>query len=221
MTYTEQTHVDGALGHPAIDINRSVAVRVADDFAVMQDLPQGAQRTGNAFPVIPFFDPFSQFSFKYFANLKRIEVTFVPGRPWLLQIPQPDAGVESLVAYFSFIVPRYADDSSDGAPHWVIDPTPRTGASLYPSDVRQDAASALPSHVTLQSADMKIGMDFTTVDGYWVISRGEYTGKQSVMGLTFTVHAVTTYGNFAFPEQAPDQRLAGPPSPPSSGSAAP
>ena len=51
ITFQESTHVEGA--NKSEDINRYVAVRVADDYAVMRDLPQGAQREGPAFPVIP------------------------------------------------------------------------------------------------------------------------------------------------------------------------
>src|SRR5208283_4625109 len=74
ITFRETTHVEGA--NKAEDINRYVVVRVADDCAIMQDLPNGAQRSGPAFPVIPFFDPFSSFQFSYFANLKKIDITF-------------------------------------------------------------------------------------------------------------------------------------------------
>ena len=42
----------------AQSIDRSIAVRAADNFAVMQDLPNGEQRTGQAFPIVAYFDPF-------------------------------------------------------------------------------------------------------------------------------------------------------------------
>ncbi len=80
MTYTEHTHVSAPSLGRAQDINRSVAVRVADDYAVMRDLPNGSERTGQAFPIIAYFDPLSEFQFRYFANLKRVDITIVSGQ---------------------------------------------------------------------------------------------------------------------------------------------
>ena len=90
MTYTERTHVTAAGLGRAQDINRSVAVRVADNFAVMQDLPNGGTRTGQAFPIIAYFDPLSVFQFSYFANLKRVDITLQRGKPLYLATPPPD-----------------------------------------------------------------------------------------------------------------------------------
>ena len=73
MTYVEHTHVTAPTLGRAQDINRSIAVRIADNFAVMQDLPDGGHRTGQAFPIVAYFDPLSAFQFSYFANLKRVE----------------------------------------------------------------------------------------------------------------------------------------------------
>src|SRR5580704_1565112 len=95
MTYTERTHVTAPSLGRAQDINRSVAVRVADNFAVMRDLPNGGPRTGQAFPIIAYFDPLSAFQFSYFANLKRVDITLQRGAPLTLAIPQPDPSVNA------------------------------------------------------------------------------------------------------------------------------
>ena len=87
MTYTEHTHVSAPTLGRAQDIDRSIAVRVADDFAVMQDLPNGGHRTGQAFPIVAYFDPLSAFQFSYFANLKRVDITLERGAPLFLAIP--------------------------------------------------------------------------------------------------------------------------------------
>jgi hypothetical protein len=215
ITFQESTHVEGA--NKSEDINRYVAVRVADDYAVMRDLPQGAQREGPAFPVIPFFDPFSTFRFSYFANLKRLDITFDPGQPFQLQLPAPDPSVNEVVSYFSEWAPRYAPDSTDAALHLLIEPTSLTGNNaLYPSDVTEDPATHLPSHVTLQDngTDMTLGLDFSMVNGYWVITRGTWSATQHVALIgAFKVNAVTTFSNFTFPTTAPDPLLAGTPRP--------
>lgn len=221
ITYVERTHVTG--DGRTEDIDRSVAVRVADNFAIMHDLPQGATRTGPAFPVIPFFDPFSTFRFSYFANLKRIDISFHPGQPYTFRLPAADPNVDAVVPYISEYAPRYAADSTPAALHFLIDPTARTGDSFYPTDVREDPATQLPSHVTLQvnGSDMTIGLDFGMVDGYWVVTRGTWSATQHVFISTFKVDAVTTFSNFAFPTSPPDPALAGSPSPAPSASAGP
>ena len=99
ITYVEHTHVTG-FGRSE-DLNRSVRVRVADNFAVMQDLPNGAERTGPAFPVIPFFDPFSTFKFQYFANFKKIDIQFDPGQNRFLVLDvgkRADVGRELIIS---------------------------------------------------------------------------------------------------------------------------
>ena len=213
ITYHEHTHVAGA--NRAEDIDRSVAVRVADDFAVMRDLPNGATRTGSAFPILPFFDPFSTFQFSYFANLKRIDITFKPGKPFDVPIPAPESGVDAVVPYFSEYAPHYAPDSTDAALHLLVDPTAKTGNAFYPSDIVEDPASHLPSHVSMQAGgtDMVIGLDYKIVDGYWVITHGTFTSTQHAIMLTFKVSADVTYEDIAFPATAPDPQLASSPSP--------
>lgn len=223
ITFRETTHVEGA--SRAEDINRYVVVRVADDCAIMQDLPNGARRSGPAFPVIPFFDPFSSFQFSYFANLKKIDITFDPGQPFQLQPPAADPSVDAVVVYFSEWAPRYAPDSTDDALHLLIEPTPRIGNnSFYPSEVIEDPQSHLPSHVTLQDngTDMQISLDYAIVDGHWLVTRGTYSATQHVPIIgSFKVSAVTTYSDFTFPDTAPDPRLAGTPRPSPSPSASP
>lgn len=224
MTFREHTHIAiSGFGGRMKDIDRQISVRVADDYAVMQDLPQGATRVGSAFPVIPFFDPFSTFSFSYFANAKRLDIDFVPGQPYVLTLPPADPNVDMVVPYFSWFAPAYAPDSTDDALHLLIDPTPRTGKNFYISDVQQDAKSGLLAHVTMKdnASDMTIGLDYATVDNHWVITHGTFSSTQSALGITFKATADTTYTDFTFPTLAPDPRISGTPRPSPSPSANP
>ena len=217
MTYTETTHVIGA--NRSEDINRSVAVRVADDYAVMQDLPRGATRLGQAFPVIAFFDPFSSFNFSWKApNLKRIDITVNPGKPYFFPTPPVDPNVDAVVPYMTEWAPYYAPNSSAEAIHILLDPTARTGPYLYPADVTEDPQTGLPSSVTLKSNapgdDMMITLDYSMIDGYWVVTKGVYSGTARVLGLmSFKVDSETDFTNFAFPTTPPDPQLAGTPQP--------
>jgi hypothetical protein len=226
MTFTETTHVVGA--NRSEDINRAVAVRVADDYAVMQDLPRGAVRVGQAFPVIPFFDPFSNFQFHWSApNLKRIDIIVTPGKPYYFpSTPAPDPSVDAVVPYMTEWAPYYAPDSAATLVHILLDPTVHTGPYLYPSDVVEDPQTGLPTHVTLKSNapgdDMVIGLDFSVIDGYWVITKGTYSGTAHVLGfMSFKIASETDFTNFAFPTTPPDPQLAGTPVPPPSTVASP
>ncbi len=221
ITYNEHTHVEG--GGRSEDIDRAVSVRVADNFAVMQDLPNGAVRTGSAFPVIPFFDPFSTFRFSYFANLKKIDITFDPGKPYYFKLPDSDASVDVVVPYISEFAPRYAPDSTPDALHLLVDPTPRTGDAFYPTEVREDPSTQLPSLVAMQvnGSDMAITLEYSIVDGHWLITRGTFSATQHVFVSTIKVTATTVFSDFTFPAAAPDPRLAGSPSPRPSATALP
>ena len=218
MTYTEHTHVTAPGLGRAQDINRSVAVRVADNFAVMQDLPNGGARTGQAFPIIAYFDPLSAFQFSYFANLKRVDIDIKRGQPLYLATPPPDAGVNVVVPYNSYWNSRYATDSTEAAIHLLIDPTKRV-SGFYPSEVVEDAQTHLPSHIEVRVTggdDETISLDYHVIDGHWVITHGTFSATEHAVFLTFKVVADVTFSDITFPSEAPDPRLAGTPRPSSS-----
>lgn len=215
MTYTERTHVTAPSLGRAQDINRSVAVRVADNFAVMRDLPDGGTRTGQAFPIIAYFDPLSAFQFSYFANLKRVDITLQRGQPLYLATPPPDPSVDIVVPYNSYWNARYAADSTQAAIHLLIDPTARVKA-FYPSEVVEDPQTHLPSHIEIRvngGDDEIISLDYHVVDGHWVITHGTFTATEHAVFLTFKVVADVTFTDIAFPTQPPDPLLAGTPLP--------
>lgn len=215
ITYRERTHVTASTGQTR-DINRFVQVRQADDFAVMQDLPQGAQRTGQAFPIIPYFNPLGQqFTFGWFANLKRIDITLQRTPVVMWPVPQPDPNVNVVMPYASFWMPSYMPDSTESRLHLRITPTPAYGSGYYIYDVVEDQQTHLPSHIEIRATDAgdRISLDYQVLQGHWVITRGTLTTMQRVGPLTFQVTAQTDYEDMAFPATAPDPRLAGTPSP--------
>jgi hypothetical protein len=215
ITYRERMHISAPSLGRTQDVNRYVAVRQADDFAVMQDLPQGAQRTGQAFPVIPYFDPFTQFSFSWFANMKRIDITLNRGPVGLWPMPPADPGVNVVVPYLSFWAPSYLPDSTDSHIHVRIEPTPTYGSGFYPYDVQEDAQTGLPAHVEMRTTDDTeiVTFDYKVIDGHWVITHGSFTSMEHFGPLTFRVIADTYYEDMTFPATPPDPRLAGTPAP--------
>lgn len=215
MTYTEHTHVTAQSLGRAQDINRSVAVRVADNFAVMRDLPDGGSRTGQAFPIIAYFDPLSVFGFSYFANLKRVDITLQRGQPLYLATPPPDPSVNVVVPYNSYWNARYAPDSTDAALHLLIDPTPRV-KEFYPHEIVEDAQTHLPSHIEIRvngGDDEVISLDYRVIDGHWIITHGTFSATEHAVFLTFKVVADVTFSDITFPTAPPDPRLAGTPLP--------
>ncbi|MGZ3497821.1 MAG: hypothetical protein ACXWNK_16455 [Vulcanimicrobiaceae bacterium] len=210
IVYREHTHVTAPSLGRSQDIDRLVKVRVADDVAVMQDLPAGAERTGQAFPIIPYFDPISQFSFSYFANLKRVDITLTRGQVVYFPIPSPDPSVNAVIPYMSFWAPSYAPDSTDARLHMTLEPTPRAGNGFYPSDVAEDPQTQLFSHVEMRTTDgdETIALDYQVIENHWVITHGAFTSTEHTFGLTFKVIADITYDQFQFPSMPPDPRLA-------------
>lgn len=215
IVYQEHTHV-GALGRSR-EIDRAVAVRDVDNTAVMQDLPSGGTTTGEAFPINPYFDPFSSYNFGYYANLKMIGITLDRGEPWQLATPSPNPSVDAVVPYFSTIAVAYAPDSSPDGLHFLITPTPRNGNHIYWSEVVEDPQSGLPSRIVLRdpTSDMTITLDYNVVDGYWIITHGTFTQTQHALGMTFVISADVTFDDFSFPTSPPPGLASLPPPSPS------
>jgi hypothetical protein len=217
MTYTEHTRISAPSMGRSEEINRSVAVRIADNFAVMQDLPRGAVRTGQAFPVVAYFDPLSAFGYSYFANLKRIDISVQQGRPFVFTTPAPESNVDVVVPYSSYWAARYASDSTESALHLLIDPTSRMASGkLYPSEIIEDPQTRLPSHIELRATggdDETFAFDYQVIDGHWVLVHATFSGTQHTFVGQFKAVADITFSDIAFPAEAPDPRLAATPAP--------
>lgn len=211
MTYTEHTRVTAPTLGRAQSIDRSIAVRAADNFAVMQDLPNGEQRTGQAFPIVAYFDPLSNFNFGYFANLKRVDIALQRGKSYVFPIPEPDPSVNVVVPYSSYWAATYAPDSTDAALHLLIEPTPRVQHGLYPAEVLEDPSTQLPAHIEMRAVegDEAFSLDYKVIDGHWVIVHGSFSATEHAAFLTFKVVADITFSDIAFPSEPPDPRLAG------------
>lgn len=208
MSYRERTHILApSLGREQ-EIDRSVMVRVADDFAIMRDLPNGGERIGQAFPIIPYFDPLSNFTFSYYANLKRVDISLKREEPIQFALPSPDPGVNAVVPYLSFWAPAYAPDSTEGRLHFMVGLTPRYNG-YYPADLVEDPQTHLPSHIEVRygTDSMVIDLDYQVLEGHWLLSRGSFTDTEHVGPLTFQVLSDTIYDQFVFSSTPPDPRL--------------
>jgi len=210
ITYREHTHIVGSgTIRQERDINRFVAVRQSDNVAVMRDLPNGGESQGQAFPIIPYFNPFTAFSFSYFANLKQISITLTRAAPFTFSLPQPSRDVDATVFYIPFWKPSYTAGSTDGAPRFSVELTTHQTRAAYLSDVVVDPQSHLPSHVVvkLENDPTTITLDYALLEGHWVVTHGSMSTSQTVGVFSFHIVADTTYSDMTFPTTSPDSRI--------------
>lgn len=213
IVYRETTLVQAPSLGRSQHMDRFVIARNLDDAAVMTDLPSGGREIGQAFPIIPYFDPFSQFYFSYFANLKRVDIELRRGDPFQLAVPPANPNVDVVVPYMSFWDVSYASDSRPDHRHFIIAPTPKAGGGFYVSEVVEDGQTHLPSRIVLRdtSSDMVFSLDYRVVDGRWVITHGTFAATEHALFMTFTVTADVTYDQISFPSTPPPQAAALPP----------
>lgn len=209
ITYRERTHVEasGPLVRANRDINRSVMLRQRDNFAIMRDLPSGGETQGQAFPIIPYFDPLSNFTFSYFVNLKAITITIDRQQPPVLALPEPDPGVDAVFYYLSFWHPAYMEGSTENAPRFKVDPVSPQAHQPYPAEVSIDSSTGLPKHIDLKFVNdgLDVQLDYAVIAGHWIVTHGRMSSQQGPF------HGVsdTVFEDFAFPQTAPDPRLSG------------
>lgn len=207
-------------------ISRAVESRTRDDLAVLQDLPQGQNQLGHAFPVPPTFDAISYFHLDFhLTDPVRMHnpitaVTLLspgPGQP-----PQPikfadatpsrpDIAVVStaLRNYYA----QYAPDSGDRIAHITMMPlnalTKDNQSDFYLKDVYVDTISNLPTRIIYSGPTTEFTVDYTVTTDHWLVSHARYV--KTLVGLfhigqtTFTTDAV--YNDFTFPAEPKDERL--------------
>ncbi|MBV8245447.1 MAG: hypothetical protein JOZ38_05970 [Candidatus Eremiobacteraeota bacterium] len=216
MTYQEHTHISvPSLGRSG-DIDRSVAVRVSDDLAVMHDLPQGATRTGPAFPIIPSFNPFSWFTFTYPALIepggrinRGFSIDLKQGADWHFVVPAADPNVNGTIFYIPYWIPNYAPDATADRVHLSIAAGPDIGrGAIFPSGVTSDASNlASEIQFTENQGPTQISLDFAVQSGFWIVTHLHYESAAQAGPFTIKYAADTTFDQFAFPATAPDPQL--------------
>ncbi|GAC1654265.1 MAG: hypothetical protein NVS9B12_04770 [Vulcanimicrobiaceae bacterium] len=207
MTYRERTHINasGPLIKSEREIDRTIMLRQRDNYAVMQDLPGGGTTFGQAFPIIPYFDPLSNFVFGYYGNLKALNRTLTRQDPGYLPLPAADAGVDSMLYYLSFWAPSYLPGSTESAPRFTVQLVKPVDKAPYPAEIDIDPTTKLPGHIEIKfvNDNIDVKLDYSIVQGHWMIAHGLVT---SVVG-PFRGTSETTFDQFTFPATAPDPRL--------------
>jgi hypothetical protein len=210
-------------------VSRAVEARTRDDLAVLQDLPQGQNQLGHAFPVLPTFDALSYFRLDFhLADPIRqhnplTAVTMlspapnVPPQPIRFSDPVPSSpDVTVVVTTLRNYYAQYAADSSDTVAHIVMQPLPAltrdNDSTFYLHDVFVDTATNLPTRIVYSGPTTDFILDYTVVGTYWLIDhliyRRTLVGPLHIGQATFTTDA--RYSAFGFPAQPADRRLAQP-----------
>ncbi len=218
MSYRSRTHISVPSLRRDAEIDRQIVVRVKDNYAIMHDLPQGAERFGQAFPVIAYFDPLAgSFRYEYPAFIKNFRInrdfaiTLDRGTPLYFDPLASNPAVTVVAGYSRYYYPRFAQDSTDAAPHLQLEVVPPDFRGPYPSDIVMNTATRMPSQVRLRStaADTVITFDYALLQQHWVITHFSYEETQSAAIARIHFRTDTTFDEFAFPDTAPDPRLAG------------
>lgn len=226
MTYRVATHVSAPALGKSRDVIRGVAVRTADDVAVLQDLPRGANALGHGFPITPAFDALSYFTLSWKVGAHMDFSAYVHDITPLRYSDAPSGQADVVVLRLRQYRAEYASDSSDaadGRTHVALVPydfvrhaATRPDSTFYLSDVVIDNATQLPTSVRYKGGDdIDFTVDYAMQGGHWLVSHAHYEetlhGPLRIGRLRVIADAV--YDTFAFPESAPDPRLAPPAAP--------
>ncbi|MBV8581850.1 MAG: hypothetical protein JOZ86_14610 [Candidatus Eremiobacteraeota bacterium] len=196
-------------------ISRAVESRVADDYAVLQDLPQGQRQYAHSFPLIPTFDALSYFRVTYNGSRRDALAYVEPGDPLTFKDPRETSHADVVVTMLRYYHAEYAADSNDRIAHIVMDPlqslTNGNNSDFYIHDVYVDTASNLPTRVTYLGATTTFTCDYQVVEGHWLVSHATYThtfyGPLKIGRVTATAEA--TNHDFTFPATPSDPKLIG------------
>ena len=133
-------------------IARAVETRTADDFALLQDLPQGQRQYAHSFPLIPTFDAISYFRLSYNGG-RRDALSYVKmERPITFTDPRLTSHADVVVISLKYYRAAYAPDSNDRIGHVVMEPLPslttNNNSDFYLHDLYVDRSTNLPTRVT-------------------------------------------------------------------------
>jgi hypothetical protein len=205
-------------------VERAVETRTKDDFAVLQDLPNGQRQYGQSFPLTPIFDALSYWRIDYSPATHRNLLSHITMfQPLTFSDPQPSSpGVNAVSTTLRNYYAAYADDSTPEKAHVLMTPLPAftrdNSSDFYFHDLYIDTATNLPTRVTYTGRDdAEFTIDYVVTQQHWFVShvfyRRAYVGPFHIGRTSFTVDA--TFDSFAIEAAPADARVASaPPIPP-------
>jgi len=193
-------------------ISRFVETRTRDDFAMLQDLPNGQRQYAHSFPLIPTFDAISYFRVVFTGT--RNTLSYVePGQAITFTDPHAASRADVVVLSLRYYRAAYADDSNDRVVHIVMDPlstlTTNNKSDFYLHDVYVDTATNLPTRVHYSGPAAEFTCDYSVIGGHWLVTHATYAqtfyAPLHVGRMTATAEA--TNHDFAFPATPADPKL--------------
>jgi hypothetical protein len=220
LAYRTDVRVDiPSLGQHKV-IVRAVETRTADDYAVLQDLPQGQRQYTHSFPLIPTFDALSYFHLTYNGSRRDALSSVQLERVLTFSDASANSHSDVVVTYLRYYHADYAPDTNDRIAHILMDPLPSlttdNRSDFFLHDVYVDTATNLPTRVVYTGPDTDFACDYTTAGGHWLVQHVTFArtmyGPLKIGRVHFTVDA--TNSGFTFPATPSDPKLTGPPAPP-------
>jgi hypothetical protein len=196
-------------------ISRAVETRTKDDFAALQDLPNGQRQYGHSFPLVPTFDALSYFRVTFNGSQRNTLSYVEPGPLITFTDPRLTSHADVVVTTLRYYHASYAADSSERIAHVVMDALPSltlgNSSDFYIRDVFVDTATNLPTRVVYTGPTTTFTTDYQVVEGHWLVSHVTYVhtffAPLRIGRVTATADA--SYHDFAFPAAPSDPKLAG------------
>ncbi|MEA2688869.1 MAG: hypothetical protein QOD51_1476 [Candidatus Eremiobacteraeota bacterium] len=195
-------------------ISRAVEARTSDDYAALQDLPQGQHQYGHSFPLAPTFDAISYFRVTFNGSQRNTLSYVEPGPAITFKDPRETSHADVVVTSLRYYRASYAGDSNDRIAHIVMDALPTltrgNSSDFYIHDVYVDTASNLPTRVVYEGPATTFTTDYQVIDGHWLVTHANYVHTfygPLHMGRV-TASAEATNHDFTFPATPADPKLA-------------
>ncbi|MBV9103834.1 MAG: hypothetical protein JO060_09590 [Candidatus Eremiobacteraeota bacterium] len=222
VTYHVATHVSIPSLKRERDIIRFVQARTSDDVALVHDLPNGRVQLTHAFPILPTFDALAYFTLTGRATWHdQLEAYVHDVTPLQYESDPTPQGehVDVVISRLRAYRVKYAPDSSDaqnGKTHLLLEPyhfvtEQASKDNFFLKDVFIDNKTDLPTHVSFEGPDgLAFSVDYTTIQGQWVVDRAHYEQTTFAPLRIGRVHAIidASFDQFEFPSTSPDPQLA-------------
>lgn len=221
LTYRSTVHVSVPALKRDREVIRSVALRTADDVAILHDLPRGREQVAHGFPLPASFDALSDFEITGYGGAHTsLEAHVVYSHPLYFPPPSPsEAHVDVIVVRLQGYHVHYVGDPQANPIHLELEPLPglmKRRTDLAFKDVFIDPSTFLPTRVTFVGADDRyFQVDYATIEGKWLVNHVVYAETYYLPIRIAHVHATidATFDQWHFYALPPDKRLQPAPAP--------
>ncbi len=193
------------------DESKRIVVRTRDGNALVRDVHGGAARMGPALPLSPAVDALADWAFAFDVSEGHVRLDVVYEHPKLYSAPTPGPGITVVVPSVNGFAVRYAPDETNHVQLEPSTPATRDFAAqrdhfVY-RDVWFDPVTSLPTRVVLAAVDEMLALDYTVVDGHWLLRDFTYHALERTQHDAKRYRIAAQYADYAFPESFPTVSL--------------